>query len=139
MEHAHNDLSWIFCPNCKHSLNPSILVKVISPAPPALEILLNCTDRISAAQAVSVQALLKRTSSEAERLDEAIGTLEDTLSLLRDSRKEPVKTSQQLKAVLSPIRRLPTEILLEIFHLCVSPGQDQCRPISPLNLCHVAK
>lgn len=80
--------------------------------------------------------MIERTDSEIEQVDEEIRALNSALDRLLDNRRQLVKKSQQLKAILSPIRLLPTEILVEIFKLCRRDEQDA---MFPLDISHVGQ
>ncbi|KAK7058484.1 hypothetical protein VNI00_002118 [Paramarasmius palmivorus] len=72
-----------------------------------------------------MQALESAERLELEQLEETITSVQDTLKELENRRDTLRQASQLRKSWLAPIRRLPVEVLKEIFtHVCESGLQD---------------
>ncbi|THU82283.1 hypothetical protein K435DRAFT_691803, partial [Dendrothele bispora CBS 962.96] len=67
-----------------------------------------------------IKALIDQIEPDIARYETEIARLEDTLATLRARRDELKRYQGEYKTVLSPIRRLPVEILLEIFSIVCS-------------------
>lgn len=135
-------VTWITCANCGHSLHNSIRVDpVLQSASP----LVNLLDRIpSASEAAAARAALEETTSQINLLDEEIKAVEMALAELRSNREMLQTKSRHLSAVISPINRLPTELLSQIFGLCARDWKERqigdlglFATEAPLLICHV--
>lgn len=139
MEKNGNVSSWTVCTNCGHPLRQNISVNpILQPSSP-LEELLNFTGVPSASDAVHVRVALEQTKSDMEKLDEEIGALESALTRLRNDREVLEKQSQRLEAVFAPVRRLPADVLIQIFHLLSTIEIRKANNVALLALCHVSR
>ncbi|THU94517.1 hypothetical protein K435DRAFT_839838 [Dendrothele bispora CBS 962.96] len=76
-----------------------------------------------------ITALLDQTEPEIARYESEIARLEDTLATLRARRDELKRYQGEYKTLLSPIRRMPIDILLEIFSIvCSESGGSLSMP-----------
>ncbi|KAJ6481893.1 hypothetical protein C8R45DRAFT_1100296 [Mycena sanguinolenta] len=69
------------------------------------------------------QSVVDQSALELERYDIEIERLEETLARVKSDRSLLKSYSNGCRTVFSPIRRLPTELLIEVFDLCCPPGQ----------------
>lgn len=76
------------------------------------------------AVASSLQRVTEESSLELARYNAEILRLEETLAKLRSDRNALELYSGECRSVFSPVRRLPIELLIEIFDLCSPPGSD---------------
>ncbi|KAJ7055213.1 hypothetical protein C8F01DRAFT_994541, partial [Mycena amicta] len=88
-------------------------------APNDLHTLITTNVPPTEAQARMVHNLLPGVLAEARELDEQYATLQNALAALSLARTQKHKAVTGLQGVISPIRRIPSEILGEIFGHCV--------------------
>ncbi|THU94117.1 hypothetical protein K435DRAFT_582274, partial [Dendrothele bispora CBS 962.96] len=69
-------------------------------------------------EALSISHTIKESDLEIQRYDTEIHQLRQTLSRLEKERCAAIRSKNARKALLSPIRKLPIEILGEIFSWC---------------------
>src|ERR1700691_2332170 len=73
----------------------------------------------SSSQISSIQQCISDTQPTLCDLNNEISKLQDALDDLRRRHAELTRYTQEHQAILSPMRRLPFEILGEIFNLCL--------------------
>ncbi|KAJ7026878.1 hypothetical protein C8F04DRAFT_1123986, partial [Mycena alexandri] len=73
----------------------------------------------------SLQAFLDQSPPELAHYDTEILNLEMRLAGLKSDRSSIEFYRDGCKNVFAPVRRLPTELLVEIFDLCAPPGADE--------------
>ncbi|KAJ7269524.1 hypothetical protein C8J57DRAFT_1322220 [Mycena rebaudengoi] len=107
----------------------------------SVDILLTCNDPPDPAQTVAVQGILNEKSLALSALEAQIAALESKLEDLRQNRETLSSEILEFGAILAPIRRLPQEIVGEIF-LYFAPGVPDMhiRPtVCPWKLAHVCR
>ncbi|KAJ7505100.1 hypothetical protein B0H11DRAFT_1796641 [Mycena galericulata] len=80
--------------------------------------LLRKNDVPSGFQAGEVRRLLEAEQSDLAQIKETIGMVSLILSELESQKSHRTQSVNALRGILSPIRRLPSELLAEIFLLC---------------------
>ncbi|KAJ6594564.1 hypothetical protein B0H19DRAFT_901665, partial [Mycena capillaripes] len=76
-------------------------------------------------QFVQIKDLLNEPSLRLKRLDDEIATLQSTIDKLNEERDTLSAYVEAHKALMSPFRRLPLDILVEIFMACL-PTDRNC-------------
>ncbi|KAJ7896989.1 hypothetical protein B0H13DRAFT_1718572 [Mycena leptocephala] len=74
------------------------------------------------------QNIIDHAPPELARYDIEIQSLEQTLAALKSDRTLLQSYTDGCRSVFSPVRRLPRELLVEIFDLCAPPDADVIRP-----------
>ncbi|KAJ7496519.1 hypothetical protein FB451DRAFT_1018658, partial [Mycena latifolia] len=72
----------------------------------------------------SIRAVIAEALSELTRYDKEIRQLQETLATLRSDRDLLESYADRCRSVLSPVRCLPMELLVDIFAMCAPPGAD---------------
>ncbi|KAJ7453422.1 hypothetical protein FB451DRAFT_1565573 [Mycena latifolia] len=85
---------------------------------PILTALLQSNEPLDASQARQVRATLDATLTELEDLESQISKTLLSLVKLESERRRRSQYADTLKSALSPIRRTPSEILVEVFLAC---------------------
>ncbi|THV01070.1 hypothetical protein K435DRAFT_655997, partial [Dendrothele bispora CBS 962.96] len=110
--------STVLCDRCHATLvvgGPSL--------PPVAQERLRNHDVPSDTETSRITALIDQTELDINRYESEIAKLEDTLATLRARRHELKRYQGEYKTLLSPVRRLPIDILLEIFSaVCSESG-----------------
>jgi hypothetical protein len=73
----------------------------------------------------SIQTTISATPAELERYDWAINSVQKELNRLSSERRTLASYTDGCQSALSPIRRVPVEVLVEIFDLCLPEGTYQ--------------
>ncbi|KAJ7146996.1 hypothetical protein C8R44DRAFT_555857, partial [Mycena epipterygia] len=60
-----------------------------------------------------------------DRYDSEIQRLQEIMAKLSSDRALVESYADVCRSIFSPVRRLPTELLIEIFEMCAPPGADQ--------------
>ncbi|KAK7453571.1 hypothetical protein VKT23_011848 [Stygiomarasmius scandens] len=81
-------------------------------------------------EAREIHQLLARPLEKLDYLNSEITRLETTLSVLKQERDHVEQYIDAHKALLSPARRLPSEILSEIFVHCLPQGRNATRSLT---------
>ncbi|KAJ7460293.1 hypothetical protein FB451DRAFT_1141366 [Mycena latifolia] len=91
----------------------------LPPAPPSVELtrLLMSNEAPHSSEVPSVLHALSDSQARLDFLDARIESVRGTLAELCAERNETTKALRQHKAILSPLRRVPPELLCEIFSL----------------------
>lgn len=139
------------CAKCGDSLEEGFRVH---PALPSITNLLNVVNRVpSASEAAAARIALDQTNSEIDRSDEEIAAVERIMDRLWNKReglqrnREVLQTrSRHLAAVMAPIKRLPIELLTQIFGMCMPYFEQNPRHVRislarevPLLVSHVGR
>lgn len=110
-------LTNISCPNCNFSLTTEAVTQIPpSPVPRILETNVIPTD----AEADAIAGIVSETKLILARLDDEISRGEAILSRLKGEREELAVYISKHTALLSPARRVPADVISEIFGHCVS-------------------
>ena len=104
------------CSRCHSILQQNLAVRVPSSPVPEL-IRRHCSP--SSSQISSIEQAIAGAQSNAHELDVQISNLENALEDLRRRRAALECFTQEHQAILAPMRRLPPEILGDIFNLCL--------------------
>lgn len=117
----HTKPNYDHCVNCGYAFLDKFRFKLY---PPSLaDEVLGCNNPPSAPE---ILVLLKESdliAADTEMLDEHISALEQALARLKAHRSTLSYVAQRRKGALSPLRRLPAEILSHIFTICHLQGQ----------------
>ncbi|KAJ7488842.1 hypothetical protein FB451DRAFT_1080292, partial [Mycena latifolia] len=127
------------CWNCGVPPYPSEL-PLVPPAPVDLTRLLTSNDIPEVSETASVLHVVSHTCSRIDLLDAQIERVRATLAKLSKERDETEERLRVHKAIMSPVRRVPPELLCQIFSLTLPwsrriNGQDVHQP--PWRLGHV--
>ncbi|KAJ7135248.1 hypothetical protein C8R43DRAFT_1021444 [Mycena crocata] len=102
------------CSSCS-AFSPSLLAQVIHAV--ELKERLQNNDYQSQFEAAHCQAIISSSTAELELYDSEIHRVRQVLHQLEVDRVAVQEYSQLCRSMLAPIRRLPSEILVEIFTL----------------------
>ena len=132
------------CPHChgRGYSSPSSRQNIYDPDLSPIHNLLGTTYQIpSPTQAVEIRRTVQITEKSISAVDEEIARLEETLFDLQSKRREMMEYTKAHKALIAPARTLPTELLAEIFTLCLSENWHDRRfdvrqaPLLLSNIC----
>ncbi|THU94520.1 hypothetical protein K435DRAFT_157300 [Dendrothele bispora CBS 962.96] len=116
--------STVLCDRCHATLvvdGPSL--------PPVAQERLRNHDIPSDMETSRITALINQTEPDIARYELEIARLEDTLATLKAQRDKLKRYQSEYKTLLSPIRRLPVDVLLEIFsNVCSGPAGSLSMP-----------
>ncbi|KAK0462133.1 hypothetical protein IW261DRAFT_1374840, partial [Armillaria novae-zelandiae] len=91
----------------------------------------------------SLQATLSETPNRIAELDSLIDSTTSLLRYLTNDRNQALENQANAKTILSPCRRLPNELLTDIFVRCLSARDQLDSPLKPgafhWTLSHVCK
>ncbi|KAJ7468721.1 hypothetical protein FB451DRAFT_1257130 [Mycena latifolia] len=111
------------CGSCKTPLfHSSLLVQMTQTV--ELRKRLRSNDSPSHFEASHCQAIISSSSAELERYDAELFRLKAVLHQIKLDRAAVEDYSRLCRYILSPIRRLPTEILVDIFRLCLFEAEQ---------------
>ncbi|KAK0462131.1 hypothetical protein IW261DRAFT_199876 [Armillaria novae-zelandiae] len=79
----------------------------------------------------SLQATLSQTPNRIAELDSLIDSTASLLRYLTNDRKQALENQVNAKTILSPCRRLPNELLINIFIRCLSARDQLDSPSNP--------
>ncbi|KAK7469060.1 hypothetical protein VKT23_003553 [Stygiomarasmius scandens] len=107
------------CSRCNHTLDTIERV-----CPPTIHIQLRSMYQPSETEATRVKNAIDDIENDLDRFDAEIASLTKTLDELKRRKEELMSVRDNFRALTAPVRKLPTEILLDIFSLlCVNrPG-----------------
>ncbi|KII91813.1 hypothetical protein PLICRDRAFT_76753, partial [Plicaturopsis crispa FD-325 SS-3] len=91
------------------------------------------------AEAEAVRIFNTEAAEQLRILDLGLESIKDTLRTLERHRADRQKALESYNAVLSPFRRLPTELLVEVFVYCLPENDAPTRRCAPLLLMGVCK
>ncbi|KAJ7648314.1 hypothetical protein DFH06DRAFT_574746 [Mycena polygramma] len=96
--------------------------------------LLNSNEVPQDAEAPFIQSVTSRIALRLSSLDAEISQVRDRLTELEEERASISDFHTQNRAILSPLRRMPSEVLSEIFGWTLPTADDTARPqsIQPL-------
>ena len=127
------------CDCCEHSLRADFEV----PTPGPQNDILRSGRVLSVAEARLVKEAMAVTRSNTQDLWHEIGTLWDRLESLKEETERWEEIRQCQAAYLAPIRRLPVEVLSEIFKICCGDGsaiditKRSCPPLVLSSVCKI--
>src|SRR5882724_9078268 len=123
----------ILCKNCAISLSSHISV----PSSPTSRLHRTC-QAPSASETKSLREVLLQAGSDLARLDSEIDQVQAALEVLRQKREALFKFTVEHNAILAPIRRLPLELLTDVFARCSPPSriwEEQEAPLLCAQVC----
>ncbi|KAJ7466165.1 hypothetical protein B0H11DRAFT_2048710 [Mycena galericulata] len=105
--------------------------------------LINTNDAPTESQAREIHRLLEAGQNDLKRIEDATLKVSLILSELQFQKRQRTKSLPALRRILSPIRRLPSELLAEIFLFCRADSMSSSFSIldvrkAPMLLSHVA-
>ncbi|KAE9399112.1 hypothetical protein BT96DRAFT_858542, partial [Gymnopus androsaceus JB14] len=110
------------CPQCGfHSLGDSENTMESENLPSPIEALLQNNESPDSESSFDTQSLLSQAEHALADLDSQIERMQTSISRLSERRERITVNIQAYRTVLHPIRRLPREVILEIFEWCL-PG-----------------
>ncbi|KAJ7758653.1 hypothetical protein B0H16DRAFT_1370405, partial [Mycena metata] len=125
------------CPACDSVFKRSALLPCPSRSAELLKILRTNSGH---GDATAVRALISSLLAELPRYDKEIGRLDAIFETLTADRSALQKLYEQCVGVLdAPIRRLPKEVIVEIFRFCNEPTETCQDPIPPSLWAHEAQ
>ncbi|KAJ7247893.1 hypothetical protein B0H12DRAFT_733617 [Mycena haematopus] len=110
----------------KASLTLASLLEPLPPNPPPVIHLLNTNDAPIDSEIQVVQEIVSAGEDRMRALDAEIVHLQTTLAQLAERRIETTEHLREHRAILSAVRRVPQELICEIFDL--SSAQDRADP-----------
>ncbi|KAF8142198.1 hypothetical protein K438DRAFT_2030214 [Mycena galopus ATCC 62051] len=113
----------LHCRSCGNTFEKSHLLPTSSQLAQLRDVL-SSTSWPNATVMSSFQSVVDRTPLELDRYVDEIRALEERLAALKLDRDLLQSYSDGCRSAFSPIRQLPTELLVEIFDLCSPPGTD---------------
>ncbi|KAL1728745.1 hypothetical protein EV714DRAFT_214483 [Schizophyllum commune] len=136
---VHEPYEVSLCDCCEHSLRADFEV----PTPGPQNDILRSGRVLSVAEARLVKEAMAVTRSNVQDLWHEIGTLWDRLEYLKEETERWEEIRQCQAAYLAPIRRLPVEVLSEIFKICCGDGSPiditkrSCPPLMLSSVCKI--
>lgn len=112
-EYDRNMPAILTCCNCGHELTRPDLKPLESPFPDLLKLDSNAV--LSSSQTNIIASSISSALRDVSQLDQDISRLEDAIAELRRKRDERHSFLMAHKALVSPIRRVPPEIITEVF------------------------
>ncbi|KAJ7592012.1 hypothetical protein C8J56DRAFT_520187 [Mycena floridula] len=103
------------CPNCNYDLSNLANVPPEITRTVRLDVLLASNTIPSAADISNLANIHSGASQVAADLEKSIKEVESLLNLLEEAHMEMVRLAEECTAVIHPVRRLPQELLCEIF------------------------
>ncbi|KAJ3507139.1 hypothetical protein NLJ89_g6474 [Agrocybe chaxingu] len=98
--------------------------EVVPPPPPHIEDKLFTNHIPTAAEIGDIKQYVSRINEKLSDYDSQIANLEATLLDLQKKRNDLQQVGQAHEALISPVRRLPTEILQTIFEWCLPTNRN---------------
>ena len=135
----HEPYEVSLCDCCEHSLRADFEV----PTPGPQNDILRSGRVLSVAETRLVKEAMAVTRSNIQDLWHEIGTLWDRLEYLKEETERWEEIRQCQAAYLAPIRRLPVEVLSEIFKICCGDGSPiditkrSCPPLVLSSVCKI--
>ncbi|KAK0212087.1 hypothetical protein DFS33DRAFT_1278965 [Desarmillaria ectypa] len=110
------------CPECR-SVLPG---KSIAPAllSSRLKELSSCNDVPLDSERTALEAVVREGESNLSSLPQRIAAVRETLKILLKEQTRTVKHITNAKTLLNPVRRLPADVLIEIFTACLPEHMD---------------
>ncbi|KAK0466598.1 hypothetical protein IW261DRAFT_1113505 [Armillaria novae-zelandiae] len=127
-----------YIPTKKSDFDPRLapLLPDYSHAPPDARII-ELLKTNAAPTPIEMQSLQATLSETANRIAELNSLIDSTTSLLRyltNDRNQALENQAHAKKILAPCRRLPNELLTDIFIRCLSLGHRYSSPLDPCAL-----
>ncbi|KAJ7184492.1 hypothetical protein C8R46DRAFT_461585 [Mycena filopes] len=107
--------------------------------PPELPSLLANNDPPPDSEIPRILAVISAGQDRIDALDPQIRALQARLASLTQARDEAVKHVREYRAIVSPLRQLPPEVLGEIFALSIGASGDSERGEPPWYLGHICR
>ncbi|KAI5828932.1 hypothetical protein K523DRAFT_243374 [Schizophyllum commune Tattone D] len=136
---VHEPCEVPLCDCCEHSLRADFEV----PTPGPQNDILRSGRVLSVAEAQIVKEAMAVTTSNIQDLWHEIGILWNRLEYLKEETERWEEIRQCQAAYLAPIRRLPVEVLSEIFKICCGNGsaiditKRSCPPLVLSSVCKI--
>ncbi|THU94127.1 hypothetical protein K435DRAFT_967010 [Dendrothele bispora CBS 962.96] len=129
MQDPTTDESILLCDRCR-----AVIPKYTGPACDDYLVKHRVSGTLDESDIHDILRTVETSDLEIQRYDTEIHQLRQILSKLKKERRVAVKSRNVQKALLSPIRRLPIEILGEIFSLCShAPHEDVTKTYNVLH------
>ncbi len=114
--------SLLKCPECGYTM-PGESFGPILPSP-RFEELSSCNDPPVDSERAALEAVVREGKAKLASLRQRIATVRKMLQILFKEQTRTVKHITDAKILLSPIRRLPADVLIEIFTACLPEDPD---------------
>lgn len=119
------------CPRC--GFNSGVPLPVVADATlqsPLMQELVNSNIAPSETDAIYLRSLASRHAQILLDMDTQISKAESALATLRQERQTMAAEITRFRAITSPIRRLPTEILSKVFLACIEDRSWDCQGLA---------
>lgn len=116
------------CPHCQGRgyLDSVSQPNLCDPGPSPVHNLVGTDQTPSPTQTATIRRVIQITTKSLSAVDEEIRKLEEALSDLQSKREKLDEYAETHKVLIAPVRNVPTELLAEIFILCLSENwQDR--------------
>ncbi|KAK0446989.1 uncharacterized protein EV420DRAFT_1569285 [Desarmillaria tabescens] len=110
------------CPECGYAL----LQKTIPPTLPSsrFEELSSCNDAPLDSEHTALETVVREGEANLSSLPRRIAAARETLQILLKEQTRTVKRITDAKVLLNPVRRLPADVLIDIFTECLLEDMD---------------
>ncbi|PBK90392.1 hypothetical protein ARMGADRAFT_995277, partial [Armillaria gallica] len=114
--------SLLKCPECGYSIPGESLAPILPSS--RFEELSSCNDPPVDLERTALEAVVREGKANLASLRQRIAAVRKTLKILFKEQTRTVKHITDAKILLSPIRRLPADVLIEIFTACLPEDPD---------------
>ncbi len=120
---AHTPPGSLFkCPECGYAIPGESLAPILPSS--RFEELSSCNDPPVDSERTALKAVVREGQANLASLRQRIAAVRKTLEILFKEQNGTVKRITDAKILLSPTRRLPADVLIEIFTTCLSDFTD---------------
>lgn len=110
------------CPECGYAMPGEILTPTLPSS--RFEELLSCNDPPVDSERTALDAVVREGEANLSSLPQRIAAVRETLKILLAEQARTIKHIAVAKSLLNPVRRLPGDVLIEIFTACLECTED---------------
>ncbi|KAK0435531.1 hypothetical protein EV421DRAFT_1229876 [Armillaria borealis] len=110
------------CPECGYTMPGESLAPILPSS--RFEELSSCNDPLVDSERAALEAVVREGRASLSSLSQHIVAVRETLRILLKDQARTVKHIREVKRLLSPVRRLPADVLIEIFTACLPEDPD---------------
>ncbi|KAK0221201.1 hypothetical protein EDD85DRAFT_1028408 [Armillaria nabsnona] len=105
------------CPECGYAMPGESLTPTLPSS--RFEELLSCNDPPVDSERTALEAVVREGEAKLSSLPQRMAAVRETLKILLAEQARTVKYITDAKSLLNPVRRLPGDVLIEIFTACL--------------------
>ncbi|KAK0446987.1 uncharacterized protein EV420DRAFT_885224 [Desarmillaria tabescens] len=114
--------SLLKCPECGYALLEKIIAPTLSSS--RFEELSSCNDAPLDSELTALETVVREGEANLSSLPRRIAAARETLQILLKEQTRTVKRITDAKVLLNPVRRLPADVLIDIFTECLLEDMD---------------